>query len=196
MLRSSQRGSCLNSIGAIVIGLVIMAGGLMEGYEIFQNRNPVEMSLAEYVKAPPPGKYVKLSGCQVALLECVYEYEEGREDKVDTVYVPVHPEGGSLPTSVVIKTESYVSFIKNGLAAADMEKYLQKNEAKLTEVRSFEGWVKEPPALAKSNFGKEVKPGFIVIDVDHDKTWGVVAIMECMGFGLFIFGLIGFRNRD
>jgi len=173
----------------------MMLFGLREGVELFQNRAPVEMTLSEYVKSSHPGKFVRLSGCQVALIECVYEFEEGKEQEVDAVYVPVIPEGGDLPAAVVVETRDYNAFVEGGLTTSDFEGYMETHRETLNEVRTFEGWVETPSGVARDKFGQEVKPDYVVLNTRHHRTWGFVVVMEIVGLIVLIIGLLGFRNK-
>lgn len=171
----------------------------MEGIEVSQNREPVVMTMAEYVKSPPKGKWVKLSKCQVILEECVYEYTEGKEEDIDTVYVPIVPEGAELPTPLVVEDKSYIPLIQKTLKMSDteLEEYLTKNEGILREVKSYEGWVDTPGSIARSNFGgKVVKPDFKVLEHGNIKGWGDALLLIGIGVGALLLGTFLFKTRE
>lgn len=133
---------------AAVIGLVLTLGGANELWLAWENRTRVEMSLDEYLRAKPAGRWVKLTGCRVAYPGTVYVMKHGKTGSRPTdVSVPVYPAGASIgqPAPVVLvvnsnrakevvknprvmglRTETIEGVVRGGSFASGMNEKLQK----------------------------------------------------------------------
>jgi hypothetical protein len=78
---------------AVIIGTILTLAGAKEFWLAFQNRTQIEMSLAEYLRTRPEGRWVKLTDCRVAYPGMVY-VETLRRGSItlSDVSVPVLPD--------------------------------------------------------------------------------------------------------
>lgn len=201
MKKSSQRGSCLGGLASVAIGLVMIFLAGSTALEVAANRSVTEMSLDQYAKEKPSAKWVRLTDCQVNLIEAVYEYEDDDESKITEVYVPVHPPGEVQAAYVVVQSDEYISFIKAALKVQDdaeaLGKYLADNDQRLTEVKTFEGWISSSSSLTQEKFtSSDVVPGFVMLKVGEVKGWGEAAIFGVIGLLLLAVGAASFLKRD
>lgn len=132
---------------AVVIGTILTFAGANEVCLAFQNREQVEMSLAEFVRNRPASRWVKLTGCRVGYHGMVYTAgtRKGRTTLSD-VSVPVTADGNThRPVAVVLcvadrreastvanfrtmgtRTETIEGVVRGGFLYSGMNKKLQK----------------------------------------------------------------------
>jgi hypothetical protein len=163
MKRNTRRGSVITGLFLLVLGGFWTFMALQDVWGDISSRSPVEMTLAEYVKERPSGNWLKLTECQVNLIECIYE--EDTNGRIKRLYVPIHPPGEVVPAYVVIKNTSYNAkmqeLMDNQNDPEKLEALLTKYGDMLTEVREFEGWV-------SSSSHSDVTEKFTSADVTSD----------------------------
>ncbi len=190
MRRFHHRGGVLKSLFLIFLAVVWIGGGVHGLWEMFWERNPAEMTLAQYVKDPPTQNHVKLSGCEVALLDAVYQQD--KLGRVTAVMVPVREPGTEGPGVLVVKTEIYNGLMESVLAAgkdkAKIEAIIQKNANVMTETREFQGRLTKDTYKIRDKFSaKEVKAGYLMLEHGKDSEWGFFLF----SIGLGVLALVG-----
>jgi hypothetical protein len=89
---------------AVILGPIMVFAGSQELWLALTNRAPIEMSLADFLHAPPQGRWVRLTGCRVGYGGMVYrETLRGGVSTLSDVSVPVLT-GGNVkePVGVVL----------------------------------------------------------------------------------------------
>lgn len=132
---------------AVIIGVVMTLAGIKEAALAFGNRTQIEMSLSEFIRARPDGRWVKLTGCNVAYGGMVYRetIRKGTRTLSD-VSVPVYADDNvNQPVKVVLcvadrrekqvvqnfrsmgtPTETIEGVIRGGMFYSGMNEKLQK----------------------------------------------------------------------
>lgn len=76
----------------LIVPAVIAGFGIQNLYVYFTNAKPVEVSIEQLISNPPRAKWVRVTGGQINLLAAAAS-EAGFKEKIDKIYVPIHPEG-------------------------------------------------------------------------------------------------------
>lgn len=108
----------------LIMPVVIAGYGIHHLYVYFANPEPVEVSIEQLISHPPRAKWVRVTGGQINLMEAV---SETAFNKIDSVCVPIHPEGKGKDTISVL----LLSTDPELLATAQQFHYLDKAENEL-----------------------------------------------------------------
>src|SRR5687768_17410174 len=131
---------------AVIIGAILTLAGANEIWLAFRNRTQVEMSLADFVRTRPEGRWVKLTNCRVAYGGLVYAETIRRgTSTLSDVSLPVFADNNvRQPVAVVLcvadkrerdivknfrtmgtRTETIEGVIRGGTFYSGMSKKLQ-----------------------------------------------------------------------
>jgi len=177
---------------ALICGpLFLLAGG--NQLKIYhENPKPIEMSIDEYVRTRPQGKWVRLTNCRVAYPGAVYSEStrSGRGTRLTGVSVPVFAGGNfSQPVSVVL-----------GVADARAKEVLANGVAYGVRVETIEGLVRSGPfytGLSKElqNVAEwKVSPVHVIIDEGRKPQLG--SSLGIMGVGVALLGYVAMSLRS
>lgn len=183
--------------------LTLIAGALLftyitlqMGWEEFQHRTLVEVSLNDYLKMRPKPRYLRLTDCQVDLEQAYFE--------TATAFVPLRPPDSEGAIRVVLDSARYLSIVRE-LAAKeeDPEAYAvlrKKHAAKLQEISDFTGWTTVKTELSPEfkKLGVKVPTALIVLQEGREPglETTMVFLMICAGaFGLGCLGLYAFAKE-
>jgi hypothetical protein len=75
-----------------IVPAVIAGFGIQNLYVYFTNPKPIEVSIEQLISNPPSAKWVRVTGGQINLIDAAAS-EAGFKKKIESVYVPIHPEG-------------------------------------------------------------------------------------------------------
>ncbi len=81
----------------IVIGL--LWGGCQGVYTALKNRQPLEITVTDYIAKKPNSEWVTLKDAQLNLLEAAHK---GRGGNISEIFIPVRPKGESMDAQVHI----------------------------------------------------------------------------------------------
>ncbi|MEQ1751001.1 MAG: hypothetical protein ABL974_16350 [Prosthecobacter sp.] len=77
----------------LLIAPIVIAGFAIQNFYVyFTNTKPIEVSIQQLIANPPSAKWVRVTGGQINLIDAA-AFETGFKKKIDSVYVPIHPEG-------------------------------------------------------------------------------------------------------
>ncbi len=76
----------------LIVPAVIAGFGIQNLYVYFTNPNPIEVSIEQLISNPPRAKWVRVTGGRINLIDAAAS-EAGFGRNIDSVYVPIHPEG-------------------------------------------------------------------------------------------------------
>ena len=165
--------------------LMLLAGGSqLKIY--YENPKPIEMSIDEYVRTRPRGKWVRLTNCRVAYPGAVYaeSNRRGRDTRLTDVSVPVFASSNfRQPVSVVL-----------GVADARRKDVLANGVAYGVRVETVEGLVRSGPFY--SGLSKELQNvaewklagSYVIIDEGRKPEFG--GSLGIMGIGVGLLGYV------
>lgn len=104
-----------------VIAFSLLWGGGQGVYVGMKNRAPVEITVAEFIRAHPDAEWVTLKDARLNLLESAHRERLG---KIAEIYIPVRPVGESEEAPVRILLET-----KNPETIAALEKIKQAGDS-------------------------------------------------------------------
>ena len=169
--------------GIIALGLLLGGGQML--YTGLVNRNPVEMTCAEYLEKRPAGKWVKLKDCELSHLERLAPTRFGRTTNTE-VFIPVRPVGAASDAKISIllasKRQEDLDFSKGVESASGNEKtaiaFLLENIAKAKEQRDIEGVVRHGLDASSDKEVRKFKQAssdladdFLIIDDGKRPSW-------------------------
>ena len=169
--------------------LMLLAGGnQLKIY--YENPKPIEMSIDEYVRTRPTGKWVRLTNCRVAYPGAVYAESTRRGSKrLTDVSVPVFAGGNfRQPVSVVL-----------GVADARKRDVFANGVAYGVRVETIEGLVRSGPFY--TGLSKELQdvaewklaPSHVIIDEGRKPQFG--GSLGIMGIGVGLLGYVAMSLR-
>lgn len=190
-----------------ILGLVIAAallwGGGQSLYTASTNKNPTEMKHADYVKAKPAAKWLRLHECRLFLIEAMFEERLG---EIKQAYIPVRDPGseGSGQIHVLLATKdpqilSIMQQLKASKTPADQLKVLAVHKDKALQTRTIQGLVrfgidlKDDDRKKLAALDKSLSKDFIIVDEGEkpDLTMGLgmtgigLVILIASGIALF-----------
>ena len=153
-----------------------MLGGGQALYTATLNRNPIEMTCADYLTKRPEGKWVKLKDC--VLYRVQGADRRFFEKPMGEVFIPVRPVGASHESVIKIllasKRQEEIEFHQAADAAGDDPRkqadFVAKHLGQFMEKREIEGTIRhglDDPYDIKREFektGGNLTPDCIVID--------------------------------
>ena len=144
-----MRLGCL--LPLISIGLLI---GVGQGvYTYLGNRKAVEISISDFIKQPPSGKWLKVTGGQLDTLNAVYTSGRTKGGDAKEIYLPVVPPGSdsskdTIHLLLLTKDPELVQFINDSRKFDETEAteeqaaaFLAANTARFRPLRDVEGLV-------------------------------------------------------
>lgn len=186
------------SIALILLGLVVGGISLALGFEEFQNRKLVEVSLNEYVTMDERPKYVKLTGCVLDLEKACWKTNLITGDP-DLAYIPLRPTNASTeePIHIVVASRGHLSQV---MKLTELEKtpearstYIEKHKMEMHPTKDIRGWVFQS-SLADDLFrenGTKVSPSIWVISEGKTPEFGANLIVGLFCGVLVFIGMGG-----
>lgn len=161
---------CIAAIGA----LYMMWMGGQGLYTSMKNRTPMEMACENYDDVKPNKEWIKLTGCQLNVMESSYMEEGG---KVVELFIPARGPGEEEgdPISVLVATEdSELLALTNEMmeldSDAELMSYFARNRSKLYFTRDVQGLVRYGVNLDDSDraelagLDNTLTPDFVIVD--------------------------------
>lgn len=179
----------------ICLGL-LWAGG-QEIYTAATNREPTVISAADYLKDRPEASWLRLTGCQVDVVEAVYFSKLG-VTKPSELFIPVRPagaEGGPINILLQTKDTALIDLMNDESSDEDEVVRLIAEQAN----RDIEGVVqfginvksKEKNKLAENVEG--LASDFVIIREGIKPNFG--GALGIFGGGVLVGGLLLFTGK-
>lgn len=181
----------------------MMAAGAQATYLITTNRTPAEITLAEFHKHRPAARWLKLTECELDLLNARhFNYVES--DHAPEFLVPLRPVGAetNAPIHALLSLQDEKLEVQvDAIAIADITRtlgpYLATNTEPLTIERDIEGVVRFGLENIVENreelrsLHPRLAEDFVIIDAGAKPSWLVAAMLPA-GLGIAIWL---WRNR-
>lgn len=78
----------LGCLGYIIV-IALLWGGCQGIYTALKNRQPLEITVAEYIAKKPSAEWVTLKDARLNLLEAAHK---GRREKISEIFIPIRPK--------------------------------------------------------------------------------------------------------
>lgn len=153
----------LGCLGYLVV-IALLWGGCQGVYTALKNRQPLEITVTDYIAKKPDAKWVTLKNAQLNLLEAAHK---GVGGNISEIFIPVRPQGESTDTQVNI----LLSTKKQDIVAALED--MNKSSATKQEV------IDAASRHADKLFMKKDVSGLICFGIDSDdKTRAKLAKLD------------------
>lgn len=93
----------LGCIGYLIV-IALLWGGSQGVYTALKNRQPLEVTVSDYIAKKPNAEWVTLKDAQLNLLEAAHKERLG---KISEIFIPVRPKGESTdgPVHILLSTK-------------------------------------------------------------------------------------------
>ncbi len=94
----------LGCLGYLIV-IALLWGGCQGVYTALKNRQPLEITVSDYVAKKPNAEWVTLKDAQLNLLEAAHKERLG---KISEIFIPVRPKGESTdgPVHILLSTKN------------------------------------------------------------------------------------------
>ncbi len=94
----------LGCLGYLIV-IALLWGGCQGVYTALKNRQPLEITVTEYIAKKPNAEWVTLKDAQLNLLEAAHKERLG---KISEIFIPVRPKGESTdgPVHILLSTKN------------------------------------------------------------------------------------------
>ena len=186
---------CIAAIGALY--LMWMGGqGL---YTSVKNRAPMELACEHYDDVKPNKEWLRLTGCELNLMESSYMEENG---KAVELFIPARGPGEQEgdPISVLVATDdkellALTNEMMNFETEAQLMRYFSMNRSKLYFKRDVQGLVRYGVDLDDSDRAElagldaALASDFVIVDDGKDPAFG--KSLGFLGGGIVLFLGVG-----
>ena len=134
----------------LIVPAVIAGFGIQNLYVYFTNANPIEVSIEQLISNPPRAKWVRVTGGRINLIDAAAS-EVGFRRKIDSVYIPIHPEGKeeaavsvlllSTDPELLALARQFNSLDEAKKGEAEGSKLAMENARVISQNRPFEGLI-------------------------------------------------------
>jgi hypothetical protein len=167
----------------LLLGLATVWGA-QNVYLGLRDRNPVELTCADYLAHSPGGKWLKLTACDPDFVRV--DVVRDRDGAVDAVYAPVRPHGVSEgPARIVFQY--------------DGEPSAEQRRASAAQGMLRTGWLDEASDESRAHMARDMRltPDFVILQLGTEPhIWfGLAALIVGLGgLALAVFAVIA-RDR-
>lgn len=93
----------LGCLGYLIV-IALLWGGCQGVYTALKNRQPLEVTVSDYIAKKPDAEWVTLKDAQLNLLEAAHKEQLG---KISEIFIPVRPKGESTdaPVHILLSTK-------------------------------------------------------------------------------------------
>lgn len=94
----------LGCLGYLIV-IALLWGGCQGVYTALKNRQPLEITVSDYIAKKPNAEWVTLKDAQLNLLEAAHKERLG---KISEIFIPVRPKGESTdgPVHILLSTKN------------------------------------------------------------------------------------------
>jgi hypothetical protein len=168
----------------LLLGLATVWGA-QNVYLGLRDRDPVEITCAEYLAHPPGGKWLKLTACDPDFGRV--DVVRDRDGSVEDVYAPVRPHAASEgPARIVFQY--------------DGEPSAEHRRANAAQGMLRTGWLDDASDEARERMARDMglTPDFVILQLGREPhIWfGLAAlIVGLAGLGVAVFAVVGRVRR-
>lgn len=186
----------LGCLGYLIV-IALLWGGCQGVYTALKNRQPLEVTVSDYIAKKPDAEWVTLKDAQLNLLEAAHKEQLG---KISEIFIPVRPKGESTdaPVHILLSTKDNTilraleDLNKSGDNMKEALNAASRHADKLFMQRDVSGLIrfgidsddKTRDKLARLDM--KLVPGFVILN--DGAAPSLLGSMSMLGIG----GLIGF----
>lgn len=167
----------------VILLLLVLATvwGAQNVYLGLRDRDPVEISCAEYLAHPPGGRWLKLTECDPDFHRV--HLVRDRDGSIDAVYAPARPHGASEgPARIVFQY--------------DGEPSAEHRRASTAQGMLRTGWLDDASDEGRADMARHMglTPDFVILQLGSEPhIWlGLAALIVGLGgLGLAVLALVG-----
>jgi len=135
----------------LLIFPAVIAGFAIQSFHVyFTNTKPIDISIEQLISNPPRAKWVRVTGGRINLVDAAVS-EAGFKKQIDSIYVPIHPEGkeeadvsvlllSKNPDLLAIARQLH-SLDETGNGEMEALKFAMENARVIFQNRPFEGLI-------------------------------------------------------
>jgi len=211
VLRKNLWNPSRETAGLVFLTIFVLALLFLAAPQVrtaLRNRKPTVMSYAAFVQSRPNAEWLRLTNCQLNLLQVSFMHRiDDKDPRPDRFYIPVHGAGSPTAiTYILLKTAepdllATIAEIKGLKTESALKDWVSKNAARAFPHRTVQGVILSGLMDVQANerselmrVQKNLADDFIILDSNAEPSVAA-AISYCTGGLAALCGLVAYIRR-